>query len=37
MKTIFESTGFQYERRGDYMLPKLKVGNANEYYVGVWG
>ena len=24
MKTIFESTGLQYERQGDYMLPKLK-------------
>ena len=37
MKKIFESTGLQCERQGDYMLPKLKVGNTNEYCVGVWG
>ncbi len=37
MKTIFKSTGLQYERQGDYMLPKLKIGDKNKYCIGVWG
>lgn len=37
MKTIFESTGLQYEKQGDYMLPKLKIGDKNKYCIGVWG
>lgn len=37
MKTIFESTGLQYERQGDYMLPKLKIEDKSEHYIGVWG
>lgn len=37
MKTIFESTGLQYEKQGDYMLPKLKAGDTNEYCIGVQG
>lgn len=37
MKTIFESTGLQYEKQGDYMLPKLKIEDKNEYCIGVWG
>ena len=37
MKTIFENAGLQYGRQGDYSLPQLKVGNANEHYIGVWG
>lgn len=37
MKTIFESTGLQYERQGDYMLPKLNVENVHEYQIGIWG
>lgn len=37
MKTIFESTGSQYERQGDYMLPKLRVENIHKHYIGIWG
>ena len=37
MKTIFESTDLQYERQGDYMLPKLKIEDKNEHYIGMWG
>ncbi len=37
MKTIFESTGLQYEKQGDYMLPKLKIEDKNEHYIGIWG
>ena len=37
MKTNFESTGLQYKRQGDYMLPKLKIEDKNEYYIGIWG
>ena len=37
MKTIFESTGLQYEKQGDYMLPKLKIEDKNKYCIGVWG
>ena len=37
MKTIFESTGLQYERQGDYMLPKLNVKNVHDYQIGLWG
>lgn len=37
MKTNFETPGVQYERQGDYRLPKLKIGDTNEYHIGVWG
>ena len=37
MKTIFESTELQYEKQGEYMLPKLKIGDKNKYCIGVWG
>lgn len=37
MKTIFESTGLQYEKQGDYMLPKLAVENAHGYQIGICG
>ena len=37
MKTIFESIGLQYEKQGKYILPKLKIEDKNEYYIGIWG
>lgn len=37
MKANFDSTGVQYERQGDYSLPKLKIGDTSEYRIGVWG
>lgn len=37
MKTIFESTGLQYEKQDKYMLPKLKIEDKSEHYIGVWG
>lgn len=37
MKTNFENTGLQYERQGDYSLPKLKIEDTHEYYIGVLG
>lgn len=37
MKTIFESTGLQYEKQGDYMLPKLSVKNVHKHQIGIWG
>lgn len=37
MKTIFGSTGLQYERQGNYILPKLAVENDHEYQIGIWG
>ena len=36
-KSIFELTGGAYERQGDYILPKLRIGDTTEYPVGIWG
>ena len=36
-KSIFEQMGGTYERQGDYNFPKLKIGDTNEYHIGVWG
>lgn len=37
MKTIYETMGGKYEMRGDYVLPRLKVGDEEEYHIGVFG
>ena len=31
MKTNFESIELQYEKQGDYVLPKSRIENANKY------
>ena len=37
METIYETTGGKYEMQGDYALPSLKVGDEEEYHIGVFG
>lgn len=37
MKTIYEATDGKYEMQGDYALPSLKVGDEEEYHIGVFG
>lgn len=37
MKTIYESTGKDYEKQGDYVLPNIEVGNDTKYHIGIWG
>lgn len=37
MKTIYETAGGKYEMRGDYTLLRLKVGDEEEYHIGVFG
>lgn len=37
MKIIYETADEKYEMRGDYALPSLKVGDEEEYHIGVFG
>lgn len=37
METIYETTDGKYEMQGDYALPSLKVGDEEEYQIGVFG
>lgn len=36
-KSIFEQMGGAFEGQGAYSLPKLKIGDTNEYPIGVRG
>lgn len=37
MKSLFEATGGSYTQQGDYLLPDLKLPEAREREVGIWG
>ena len=37
MKTIFENTGGDYTRQGDYHLPNLTLPEETEKQIGAWG
>lgn len=37
MKTIFEQTDGTYTRQGDYLLPDLKLPEAEHQNIGIWG
>lgn len=37
MKTIFENTGSDYTRQGNYLLPNHTLSDETEKQIGVWG
>lgn len=36
-KTIFEEMGGTYTQVGDYFLPDLKLPEAEQQHIGLWG
>lgn len=36
MKTIYESMGGRYEKKGDYLIPALRLHDERECEIGSW-
>lgn len=37
MQNIYKTTGRDYEKQGDCILPNLKIADEKEYHISIWG